>query len=400
MNIVLISHEIPYLPIHGNRLNTWNWILALKKLGHNVYLITWCEIIKNDLPSQQEIDYLTTIVNEFTLFSIPRSFKRLIRLISLPSLSAARVLDKNKMIKIIQKTQKFNADFIVLDSIFCAEVGFELSKHFNIPIGVRLNNLEHIYYKGQFKLAKNIRNKLSLLACQLHLKKYEENVIKKANYFVDVSKKDIEYWYSRGYHHGHWVPPVFLENTSSEIITDKQFDITYTGNLNAPNNVEGINWFIKQVLPIIKIKLPNVKVALIGASPSNALKNIVKNMSHDVTIVANPKNIEQYYTTSTVLINPILFGSGVNVKSIQMLFTKSQVVTTSVGIKGLPNKFSEVFFVTDNAEDFAEITVDIIQKKLQKSIDGREEIKAIFDERALMEFTNTMMQIKQKEFSS
>lgn len=399
MNIVLIAHEIPYLPNHGNRVNTWNWILGLKKLGHKVYLITWCETIKNDLPTPQEIAHVEATVDGFTLFRIQRNLMRVVNLLRLPSLTAARVLSKNDSAIILQQSKEFKADFIVLDSIFCAEVGFKLSTQLNVPLAVRLNNLEYIYYKGQFKLAKSVQAKLSLFACLFHLKKYEEKVIALADYFVDVSINDIEYWYKKGYTHGHCIPPIFLDTNIAKTGNNKQFDVAFMGNLNSPNNVDGVKWFLQQVLPIIENKLPNVQLALIGSSPSQILKEMVQK-SNNVTLIANPAVIEEYYEKSNVLINPVLFGSGVNVKSINMLFSNNQVVTTSAGIKGLPQKFTEVFFVTDAAENFASTIVEIVLGNQKKSLELRDEVKAIFNEKALGYFVDKMIDIKLKDYAA
>lgn len=394
MNIVLITHEIPYLPNHGNRVNTWNWILGLKKLGHKIFLITWYETIKNDIPTSQEITHIEKTVEAFKMFRIPRNIKRVVNLIRFPSLAAARVLRKEEVDDMLRLAKKFNADFIVLDSIFCADLGSKLSTQLHIPLAVRLNNLEFIYYKGQFKLAKTIRAKLALLACMLHLKRYEEKVIASADYFVDVSTHDIEYWYNKGYKHGHWIPPLFLDTYNNRIANNgEKFDISFMGNLNSANNVDGIVWFIQQVLPIIKTRIPTVQLALIGSSPSQKIKDIVASKDN-ITLIANPPKIEDYYIKSNILINPVLFGSGVNVKSINMLFSKNQVVTTCAGIKGLPNEFNEVFFVCDSAESFASTIIKIIIDGLRKPIELRENVKAVFDERALVHFINKMTDIK------
>jgi hypothetical protein len=56
---------------------------------------------------------------------------------------------------------------------------------------------------------------------------------------------------------------------------------------------------------------------------------------------------------SAVLVNPVLTGSGVNVKTLDMLMTHRPIVSTSQGVAGLVPELKALCEVANNAEDFA-----------------------------------------------
>jgi hypothetical protein len=53
-----------------------------------------------------------------------------------------------------------------------------------------------------------------------------------------------------------------------------------------------------------------------------------------------------------VLVNPMLSGSGVNLKSIEMLFSHARLISTPAGVQGLPPEAVGCFEVQADADGF------------------------------------------------
>ena len=43
MRILLVAHEVPYPPVHGGRMDTWNRIVALSRVGVSIDLVRWVD---------------------------------------------------------------------------------------------------------------------------------------------------------------------------------------------------------------------------------------------------------------------------------------------------------------------------------------------------------------------
>jgi hypothetical protein len=349
MKIIIVALEFPFPPNHGAKVDIWNRILAFKNAGHSVFLITWQGIKKGVVPSDNELRTVEQTVDKLTVLDIKRNVSRVLNLLRYPSLVAARITGKEKYRKVLNESKVFSPDFIFIDSIYGALLGYKLAKDMGLSVSVRSHNIEFSYMRGQYFLSKGFKNKLTILAACLHLKSFEKNVISRSDAFFDISMDDLKFWSNKGFTHGYWLPPILYKPNSNlhPKIIDFDYDIGFLGNLNAPNNVEGLKWFVNSVLPLLQSELPSVKLIILGSDPSDEMVSLC-NGHRSIKLLANPVDPDVYLKRVKVLINPVRFGSGVNIKSVEMLMRDNEVVCTSVGIKGLPKEILDVFFIADD----------------------------------------------------
>ncbi|MCH7410828.1 glycosyltransferase [Belliella sp. DSM 111904] len=265
--------------------------------------------------------------------------------------------------ELFARLEDFQPDCILMESIYSINLVDKIKEKFNIPYYVRSHNIEHIYIKKQVSASQNLKSYLNFLSISLHLKSLEFKVLKNAEAFLDISQSDLSLWKQQGLENGIWLPPVFptnhkIENGNNESF---EFDIAYIGNLSMPNNVESILWFLKFPLKEVVEQLPNVKVLIAGSNPNKALENYISNLKN-VTLMKNPKEIFEIYQKSKIIINPIKLVSGVNIKTIEMLYNAYHVVCTPEAIQGLPSDFKSVFNIADRNKEFSEQIIKILLK--------------------------------------
>jgi hypothetical protein len=389
MNILLIANEFPYPANHGGKVDVLNRVIAFKNAGHKVFLITWKGIKKENIISDKEMDILDQTVDQLIVLKIKRNALRVLNLLRYPSLVAARLTKKKEYKRILNESKVFSPDFIFIDSIYGALLGIKLANDMELPVGVRTHNIEYSYMRGQYLLAKGLKNKLSLFAACLHLKSFEEKLISKCNSFFDISLDDLKFWTSKGYDHGYWLPPISHRKYEDLKVFDFKYEIGFLGNLNAPNNVEGLSWFINNVLPLILTKYPGLRVLILGSEPSNEVIALCKT-NIAIELIANPTDPDIYLNHVNIMINPVKFGSGVNIKSVEMLMRNNEVVSTSVGVNGLPKEIFDVFFIADTPENFSHCILDILINNRKKNIKLRTELRELFKDNSIEIVINAM----------
>lgn len=396
MNILIVANEFPYPPNHGGRVDIYNRIRAFKNNGHKVFLITWQGIKKGSIPTDDEIKILEQSLDKLIVLDILRNWIRILSLLKYPSLVGARMISKNKYGEILLECRKFSPDFVFVDGIYGALIGQKLKKDLCIPLAVRLHNIESLYMKGQLSLAHGFKERLLLFLACLHLKQYEETVISKSDVFFDISIEDLDYWKDKGYKHGHWLPtvlPQFQSNKKSNVDSRiYKYDLGFLGNLNTPNNVNGLKWFIDEVLPLVINDYPNLKMILLGSEPNQEILEICAK-NKQILLVKNPKDPSVYLDDVKVLINPVKFGSGVNIKSVEMLMRDNEVVSTSVGVKGMPKEISEVFFIADTPEQFSLHINNILLLGHFKTQKSRENLRELFREKSVNIVSNVIRKL-------
>jgi glycosyltransferase involved in cell wall biosynthesis len=115
-------------------------------------------------------------------------------------------------------------------------------------------------------------------------------------------------------------------------------------------NLEGLIWFIKYVLPQVKKNSGNIKFVVIGGGmPSRILKRYFAEEGLDyLGYVENP--LELIYS-SCALIAPLFNGAGVKVKVIDAFTTGTPVIGTDIAFEGLP-KTQGLVYHAETADEF------------------------------------------------
>jgi polysaccharide biosynthesis protein PslH len=385
MKITLVCHEIPYPPIHGGRIDMWRRIKAFAAQGVELQVIAWWF---DTAPSPTEIAEIQQYAQKVHPIQIERTWlarsQRIWDLLRYPLEVTARIISGQKLNTLMAEVRAFNPDLIFLDGIHGGVIASTLSQCLNVPMVTRSHNIEHLYYRRMLKSAVGSKNKFKRYLSVRHLEKYEQDLLTKSVLFYDISADDLIFWQSRGLMNGRLLPPLIelasyhqqetLDHHTNEI--NKTYDIVFLGNLSLENNVAGVVWFVTEVLPIVRRKLPGVTVLIAGLNPVHTVRQICKN-NQGVFLIANPASASAVYQSGRVLINPILTGSGVKIKSIEMLSFEKPIVSTLEGISGLPEAVKKYFRIATDAQSFGLEVIAALSNERNLLMD-RQLLEALF----------------------
>lgn len=134
-------------------------------------------------------------------------------------------------------------------------------------------------------------------------------------------------------------------------------NILFVGGMYYPPNVEGINYFIKEVFPIVAEKIPDVKLFIVGNNPKDRFK--VKGPDN-IYITGRVASVRKYYDNATLTIVPLLDGSGSRLKILESMAFGRVVVSTSKGCEGLNVTNNKNIIIEDDKNKFAQRVVMLI----------------------------------------
>jgi polysaccharide biosynthesis protein PslH len=124
--------------------------------------------------------------------------------------------------------------------------------------------------------------------------------------------------------------------------------LLFVGAVNYRPNQLGLEWFISEVLPRVRERLPaGVVVDVVGSSPRRLAG------AEQVTLHGRVPSVEPFYKRAHVAIVPVLYGSGTRLKVIEAMAHQRPVVATAAGAEGLPIVAGSDYFQADEPEDFA-----------------------------------------------
>lgn len=365
MKILVVPMELPLPTDSGGRIDVWRRLRLLHDDGHELALLSWHNLARDGAVAPQALAELGTVCARHHLSWITRgageSLRRGLHLARLPSHAAARWVTLDRP-AVLAWARDFAPDVLLLDGLYGAAAVRWLAGALGRPWVYRSHNVEHVYMRQQRARAAGWRARLGLAANLVGLRRLEEATVRDAAAVFDISPADAAHWRGRGHRHVHWLPTVvdagFERAMAAAAAAPPAWDIAYFGNLNTPNNVEAVEWLVRRVLPLLPA--PGLRVALAGSRPSEAVRRLVATDAR-VTLLADPPSVPAVAGAARVLVNPVQAGSGVNLKSVEMLFGSAALVSTPAGVQGLPDDAAACFAVHAEAAGFAQAVAAALQ---------------------------------------
>ena len=131
-------------------------------------------------------------------------------------------------------------------------------------------------------------------------------------------------------------------------------NLLFIGNfLHRPND-DGVRFFLSEVFPLVRERLPGVRFLVVG---DNASPEVKAHASEDVLMLGYVPDVEPLLESSRVFVAPIRFGAGVKGKIGEALSHGIPVVTTSVGAEGMGFTDGREALIADDPRAFAEAIV-------------------------------------------
>lgn len=373
MKLTIVAMEIPYPPIHGGRVDIWRRIEALKAVGVKIQLICWSPKVAppEDIAAiHQAVEDLQLL--EYAGRSPLSQLRRAWELLQYPLGITSRMVYGETRGQLSQAVQDFAPELILIEGIHASWLARQLSERLGIPFAIRSHNIEHQHRAALFQAAQGSQKVSSFLMLR-HMKALEFETFRRAIAFFDISIDDLHFWQSQGFEHGYFLPPIAdfgLSGTqdcqahqSHGSETEPSYDVVFLGNLNATNNVAGVQWFIREVVPLLKAQKPDLSVLIAGSKPVLRIQELCSQNS-GITLKANPPSALAIYQSGRVLVNPIALGGGVSIKSIDMLATGRPIVSLEKGLVGLPSVAKPLFSCAGDAPSFAQQVLTCLSQDL------------------------------------
>lgn len=140
----------------------------------------------------------------------------------------------------------------------------------------------------------------------------------------------------------------------------KQYDFVFVGSMDWLANIDGVLYFVREILPLIRRRRPGATLAVVGRKPS---PEILKLAADDaaITVTGTVPDVRPYLWESRVSIVPLRIGGGTRLKIYEAMAAKSPLVSTSIGAEGLEYTDGENIRIADSATEFAAQCLDLIE---------------------------------------
>lgn len=250
-------------------------------------------------------------------------------------------------------------------SMICA-LNLPETKSFN-PLG---NFERHVP-----KLFRSYIKKFSFL--QKMLLSYESKLVARseavqAKTFPDnllINKAEAQLLRSWGGRGVHIFPPyVSSINRLYKRSWNGQPVFVFLGGLDVPHNAVSLENFIDRYLSEIIKDIPGVMIRVIGKNPSPSLVELVKKFPMHVRIEGYVDSLDEVLYGACAMLVPLLFGSGVKLKTIDALSYGLPIIATDFGVEGVGISVNHDCIVENDLSKYGEWMKKLITVEFNKKI--------------------------------
>ncbi|QIG80684.1 TIGR03087 family PEP-CTERM/XrtA system glycosyltransferase [Stakelama tenebrarum] len=109
--------------------------------------------------------------------------------------------------------------------------------------------------------------------------------------------------------------------------------IVFTGQMDYRPNVEGVEWFVRTVWPHIRVSHPDVRFAIVGRNPTDAVKALGKEPG--VVVTGEVADVRGWLAAASVAVAPLKIARGVQNKVLEAMAMARPVVATGDAAQGI-----------------------------------------------------------------
>ncbi len=364
--ILVLTSRLPYPVIGGDKLRIYNICKKLKKEGYELELFSFIEsdYEKKNIVSEDLFSEIVTVLLPKWKSILSTAFG-----FFLGGPLQVSYYRSKKMKKLVQNALLKNKyDGVLVHLVRMAPYvknASKINKVLEMTDAISLN-----YSRSRKRGAFSFMSLIYRIE-EKRVLNYEIECIKKFNAIVLVSNVDRDFLKEKIGSEDQNKLSVFCNGVTDELLSFNQEDydankIIFIGNLRSFQNQNAILYFIKDIYPLIKKEIPDVKLIVIGAEPPNSIS--VFNGVNGIEVTGKVNDIKVYAKDAALSVAPILIGAGIQNKILESMVMGIPVVTTSIGMEGIEGtKSNEHLLVADNTVDFADGVLGILRDKSKRN---------------------------------
>lgn len=233
--------------------------------------------------------------------------------------------------------QRERYDFVIVEYVYMSKALTKLGEDVIKIVDT------HDVFAGREKMYYDMGSKpLGFYTTKFH----ERKGVMRADYIFAIQKDEAKYFYKlTGGRRKVLTIGNYLNVPNDNVNYSKK--VLFVGSNNDPNR-EALNYFLKNIWGKVHNKVPDAQF-LIAGDVSNSVKE-----SSDYVKVGYVEDLADVYKDVRVVVNPMLSGTGLPIKSIEAMAYGKPLVATMSGARGLYGEGKEprAFLLAKDTEDF------------------------------------------------
>jgi sugar transferase (PEP-CTERM/EpsH1 system associated) len=142
--------------------------------------------------------------------------------------------------------------------------------------------------------------------------------------------------------------------------TRNRNEIVFTGSMDWLPNEDAVAWFADRILPRILTEVPDARFTIVGRTPSEKVLALAR--AHEaITVTGSVPDVRPYMERAAAFVIPIRVAGGTRLKVYEAMGMEIPIVSTTIGVEGLPVHDGTEVMIADESDQFADAVVRLIR---------------------------------------
>jgi len=369
--LLFVSPQFLFPADAGGKIRTTGILRAMKG-GH--FDITLVSPATDDQPRRFARE-LGAICDRFRFWPVPRygsvvsAMRRFAALAS--RLPASVALDRSRAgTALIADALGAHPDVVVADFAHAAVLFDQVPRKGSV---VFTHNVEAEIFARHARTAENPLARAIWNTQRRKMAEFEARQLPNFSKVIAVSERDLGFFLeSYGVRGGETIPTGVdfeyfgaVASPPSLAVAPKGGELVFTGSMDWPANIDAMQYCMNEIWPLIAAARPEARMTIVGRDPPTGLVGKAQARGFNWWFTRFVDDVRPFIRDADLYIVPLRVGGGTRIKIYEAIAMRRPVVSTSIGVEGLPIEAGNHYRRADTAEAFAAEVLQLLAAPVQ-----------------------------------